>query len=323
MILIVGATIAVFLACIPYDFYRFRKRKKKVRDHQERLSLVTRIAPGHAKVVLETVSSNQNQMGYTSGRRFGFKSLFSVFRFVGGKMRASHGHIDATNPVCADENNIDGDGHPEKQSATEATSDSSGAKASYVFSQQVSPACPTADDVDLCPFADDNGFDSIGPEVEGEMSLITEDGESRPRSSSPLVLDSNNGHEQMVPVKKGFHMFKKANEIFNRDSDSRRHASNITSTKTSSTNVCETLLSEPATVEVTSINKTMLLGAEDQPQDETPTSKVSSPASSTSSPEVALLRKSCPKVEQIRTFHYPTGKSSVAYHSMPTISDIP
>ncbi|GFS15744.1 histone-lysine N-methyltransferase SETMAR [Elysia marginata] len=69
---------------------RFRKRKKKVRDHQERLSLVTRIAPGHAKVIVETVSSEDGDgHGAHHPRKFGFKSLLSVFKFMaGGKLKA-------------------------------------------------------------------------------------------------------------------------------------------------------------------------------------------------------------------------------------------
>ncbi|XP_005112134.1 uncharacterized protein LOC101850129 [Aplysia californica] len=84
----------MFLACIPYDFYRFRKRKKKVRDHQERLSLVTRIAPGHAKIIVETIPSKSTTPP-PQPRRFGLKSLFSVFRFVGGKTRTPPGNPEA------------------------------------------------------------------------------------------------------------------------------------------------------------------------------------------------------------------------------------
>lgn len=101
VMLIVGATIAAFLACIPYDFYKFRKRKKKVRDHQERLSLVTRIAPGHAKVMLDTTPESVKSPPQAP-RRFGLKSLFSVFRFVGSKAKTSTETTDSP-PTSHDE----------------------------------------------------------------------------------------------------------------------------------------------------------------------------------------------------------------------------
>lgn len=78
--LIIGATLSVFVACIPYDFYRYRKRKKAVRKHQERLSLMTRIAPGHAKMMTEIVPAEQRLPA--GQRRFGFRSLIKAFRCV-------------------------------------------------------------------------------------------------------------------------------------------------------------------------------------------------------------------------------------------------
>ena len=76
--LIIGATLSVFVACIPYDFYRFRRRKLAARKHQERLSLMTRIAPGHAKMMTETLPVGGTLP--TTQRRFGFRSLIRAFR---------------------------------------------------------------------------------------------------------------------------------------------------------------------------------------------------------------------------------------------------
>ena len=77
VLLIIGATVSVFVACIPYDFYRFRRRKLAARKHQERLSLMTRIAPGHAKMMTETLPGGALPTGQ---RRFGFRSLIRAFR---------------------------------------------------------------------------------------------------------------------------------------------------------------------------------------------------------------------------------------------------
>ncbi|XP_070206195.1 uncharacterized protein [Littorina saxatilis] len=79
VMLIIGATLSVFVACIPYDFYRFRRRKKAARKHQERLSLMTRIAPGHAKMTetLPVPGALPNAQ-----RRFGFRSLIKAFRLA-------------------------------------------------------------------------------------------------------------------------------------------------------------------------------------------------------------------------------------------------
>ena len=76
--LIIGATLSVFVACIPYDFYRFRRRKLAARKHQERLSLMTRIAPGHAKMMTETLPVGGAPPA--TQRRFGFRSLIRAFR---------------------------------------------------------------------------------------------------------------------------------------------------------------------------------------------------------------------------------------------------
>ncbi|PVD31546.1 hypothetical protein C0Q70_06959 [Pomacea canaliculata] len=89
VMLIIGATLSVFVACIPYDFYRYRKRKKAVRKHQERLSLMTRIAPGHAKMMTEIVPAEQRLPA--GQRRFGFRSLIKAFRFVADKMKTTNG----------------------------------------------------------------------------------------------------------------------------------------------------------------------------------------------------------------------------------------
>nr|KAG5702284.1 hypothetical protein BaRGS_002951 [Batillaria attramentaria] len=89
VMLIIGATLSVFVACIPYDFYRFRRRKKAARKHQERLSLMTRIAPGHAKMMTEVVPMETNLAA--GQRRFGFRSLIKAFRFVAEKMKTTNG----------------------------------------------------------------------------------------------------------------------------------------------------------------------------------------------------------------------------------------
>lgn len=316
VVLIVGATIAVFLACIPYDFYRFRKRKKKVRDHQERLSLVTRIAPGHAKVVQEVLPASQNPMAYPQARRFGLKSLFSVFRFVGGKTRSLQEHLDASNPVCDEGLNSEVDPGAETTPPAFSNTDSCCAKASSDDSNlEHDESDPSNDVINMCPLVVEHQLESSNPEVSGENE---EDGDTRPRSSSPLVLDNNNKQDSETLRRKGFQVFKKANEIFSRDSSS----SNSKSLRSADNSV----LSEPATVEVTSMNDTVSSDTEnlrESPQNEFGTSNTDSPVYSASSPEDALLKKDYPKAEHLRTFHYPSGKNSIAYHSMPAISDIP
>lgn len=320
--------MAVFLACIPYDFYRFRKRKKKVRDHHERLSLVTRIAPGHAKVVVETVAVEENPIEQLQGRRFGLKSLFSVFRFVGGKMKSQE-KDDANSPTCSGDKNDELEMCSEKPSVSDAAPESEGATASScIYSPQLAPSCLPAEDViDFCSVADDKKLETSSKERDRVDELAAIEGINiQTNSGSPLVIDNNDTHSSETQKKKRFQLMKKAHIILTDNLEPQLLPINGSSRR--SAPIADVpLMSEPATVEVTSINETTPAAAENQrngTRSQFSISKVGAASSSTSSLDATAGKKGDHKVEApFRTLHYPSGKNHIAYHSMPTITDIP
>lgn len=245
-------------------------------------------------------------------------------------MRSGQGPADALDQICLDEKNGESEVNPDHPSVSDVGPDSDGATASsYIFSPQIPPSFPPADEfLGFCAERKDKGTDPLNySSVEG-ISTIEED-RVRPRCSSPLVFDSNHARDTMAAARKGFLMFKKAGEILAHDKETHRPTDTITASNSNiilpSANDSST--SEPATVEVTSINKTTPPEADNlagsPPEEFPPPAVVASPASSTSALDVVALKKTDPKLEQFRMFHYPRSKNSVAYHSMPTISDIP
>lgn len=320
--------MAVFLACIPYDFYRFRKRKKKVRDHHERLSLVTRIAPGHAKVVVETVAVEENPIEQLQGRRFGLKSLFSVFRFVGGKMKSQE-KDDANSPTCSGDKNDELEMCSEKPSVSDAAPESEGATASScIYSPQLAPSClPAEDIIDFCSVADDKKLETSSKERDRVDELAAIEGINiQTNSGSPLVIDNNDTHSSETQKKKRFQLMKKAHIILTDNLEPQLLPINGSSRR-SAPSADVPLMSEPATVEVTSINETTPAAAENQrngTRSQFSVSKVGAASSSTSSLDATVGKRGDHKVEApFRTLHYPSGKNHIAYHSMPTITDIP
>ncbi|XP_059149624.1 uncharacterized protein LOC131936588 [Physella acuta] len=309
VVLIVGATVAVFLACIPYDFYRFRKRKKKVRDHQERLSLVTRIAPGHAKVVVETVPTDHDLLTHGHPRRFGLKSLFSVFRFVGGKMKHAHNPADAVNQTCAEEGVEETRVEPEAGVEPEKMTASS-----YVFSPE-----PSTTGAEL-------------PSGAGATDSLDIFETVRSRDETPEVV-SHHGDLRLVPSvttlpedlrpapKKGWLMFKRANEISARQPDRKSHAD---ANDARGSDVSGSGPSQPAIVQVTSMKEIVVPGADKSrgspPGAATSPSPVLSPTPSTSSPDMGSLRN---LDTNYRTFSFSRKDTNAAYHSMPLITDSP
>ncbi|KAI8739999.1 hypothetical protein BgiBS90_035295 [Biomphalaria glabrata] len=296
VILIVGATVAVFLACIPYDFYRFRKRKKKVRDHQERLSLVTRIAPGHAKVIIETVAIEPELATNAHQRRFGLKSLFSVFRFVGGKMKAGQGAPDSSHPLCPE-------GHAEPLSGSDQGPESDGLTASsFVFPPDQSSAGPSAHDgLESC----DEDMD-LAEKRPGGLMDDTSGPRSPPQATSPSCLvpcaispSTSTG----AVSKKSFSMFHKANEMFGLQLTAMRQESDTRGALPSTS-----ISNEPAVVQVTCLNDVSLVrnAFEEIPP-------------STSSPEIASLPASTNLTLERRSL--PGNVTSITYHSMPSIQD--
>lgn len=300
--------MAVFLACIPYDFYRFRKRKKKVRDHQERLSLVTRIAPGHAKVVLETVPTDNDLLTHAHPRRFGLKSLFSVFRFVGGKMKNAHNPSDVVNQACAEEG-VEGTRvepelglEPDKITAS-----------SYVFSPEpathgaeLPSGAGAADSLDI--------FETVRSRGE-TREVVSHSGDHR---LVPSVATPPADKDSRAAPKKGWLMFKRANEMSARQLDTQRN------TDTNDADGAGSGPSQPAIVQVTSMKEIVLQGADKSrgspPGAATSPSPVLSPTPSTSSPDMGSLKNLDPNY---RTFSFSRKDTNAAYHSMPLIADSP
>ncbi|XP_067672320.1 uncharacterized protein [Haliotis asinina] len=84
VLLIVGVTVTLFALCIPLDFYRFRKRKRECREKQQRINMMVRIQPFHAKMMGIQGSSTEEEDPPPS-RSFGLGSLLAFFRLVRNK----------------------------------------------------------------------------------------------------------------------------------------------------------------------------------------------------------------------------------------------
>ncbi|XP_046360212.2 serine/threonine-protein kinase dst1-like isoform X1 [Haliotis rufescens] len=84
VLLIVGVTVTLFALCIPLDFYRFRKRKRECREKQQRINMMVRIQPFHAKMMGAQASSTDEEDPPPS-RSFGLGSLLAFFRLVRNK----------------------------------------------------------------------------------------------------------------------------------------------------------------------------------------------------------------------------------------------
>ncbi|KAH9503167.1 hypothetical protein Btru_070147 [Bulinus truncatus] len=323
VILIVGATVAVFLACIPYDFYRFRKRKKKVRDHQERLSLVTRIAPGHAKVIIETVALEPEVASNPHQRRFGLKSLFSVFRFVGGKMKAGQGAPDASpHPLCPEV-------HAEPLSGSDVGPESDGLTASsFVF-----PSNPAS----TGRSSGNDGLESCDEDAIDKSPWLSASADEYAAGTSESGLESQASCSGTIPgaaapsasvvdagAKKAYFMFQKANEIFSQQLTAMRQEANDGSGRASTWGP----ISEPAVVQVTCLNDDARqddessahsdLAASGDELGNSPAASSPPPSSSSSQEASSPLTPTDRAVGGRRTM--PSRVTSITYHSMPSIA---